>query len=387
MIAKRKEVDERYPSIEKKELISLYSRIKPVVRGSQISDEKLDAFTNRWAIENKLGVEESIKLRGNANNELFWIKNVNPFNIAFAWSAEPIGVATGLKEIKTIKTYHSYAYYGFFKPTIEEVIAQIPVELRGKVAAFEVVPPNGVADCLTPDDKYHKAHTVLYGMGWLATKKLLRGEGEGWSQKREGAQDATLLKKQKAEAEEAKKMIMKALLSATENDVQITSYASFRVDITTLLEIENKSEANEVKRALYEIIKGVRGSFSEHKISAFKAGLVLKELAGAVEVHDPGFLSQEQFNGIFNSSKESWGYEASELARELVIEACKELREERIKYYSAQDLLWSARPFIDPNPRDQLFLAEAMKYVYEVTAMKDIHWRKNEPLEELRRVT
>lgn len=44
-----------------------------------------------------------------------------------------------LETIKDINCLHTWAYYGLFKPTISEVLSQIPTDLVNKVNLFEIV--------------------------------------------------------------------------------------------------------------------------------------------------------------------------------------------------------------------------------------------------------
>ena len=72
-----------------------------------------------------------------------------------------------MKEVARIRTLHTYAYYGFFKPSIAEVLAQIPSHLVDSVIAFETKGP-GDADDLNDDRSalnagFHAATTILYG--------------------------------------------------------------------------------------------------------------------------------------------------------------------------------------------------------------------------------
>ncbi len=98
---------------------------------------------------------------------LCYIKRVDPFNIAFTWDPRPRWKVFGLKAICDITTYHTYGYYGFFKPSIAEVLAQIPAELLDKVVAFETVERPETVDDLNREREalnagYHVATTRLY---------------------------------------------------------------------------------------------------------------------------------------------------------------------------------------------------------------------------------
>lgn len=96
-----------------------------------------------------------------------YIKPVDLFGIAYTWNPKSAGKATGLKPLCDITTYHTYGYYGMFKPSIAEVLAQIPAEHLDKVVAFEIVDSPKDADDLNRQSKainagYHVATTRLY---------------------------------------------------------------------------------------------------------------------------------------------------------------------------------------------------------------------------------
>lgn len=97
-----------------------------------------------------------------------YIKPVDLFKIAYTWDPKPAGKAKGLRKLRDITTYHTYSYYGFFKPSIAEVLAQIPEEHVNEVVAFEIVGSPESADDLNRereaiDAGYHVAVTTLYG--------------------------------------------------------------------------------------------------------------------------------------------------------------------------------------------------------------------------------
>jgi len=73
----------------------------------------------------------------------------------------------GLRERARVRTYHTHSFYGFFKPTIAEVLAQVPRHLLTIVQAFEVVDGPQTADDLNRERAaaeagYHVATTVFY---------------------------------------------------------------------------------------------------------------------------------------------------------------------------------------------------------------------------------
>ncbi len=85
---------------------------------------------------------------------------------AFLWDPvfeERSGV---VMEIGRVKTLHSYGAPSLFKPSIAEVLAQIPPELAAKVKAFEVLGPGTANDLNDHWDElnagFHVAETILY---------------------------------------------------------------------------------------------------------------------------------------------------------------------------------------------------------------------------------
>ena len=101
------------------------------------------------------------------DNKLYQIKIPDLRKTAYTWDFEMTEECNNLKEVIRIKTHHYCGYYGFFKPSIAEVLAQIPEDLIGKVNAFEIISDT---DSGTDDEiKIFKegngqlATTILYG--------------------------------------------------------------------------------------------------------------------------------------------------------------------------------------------------------------------------------
>jgi len=100
----------------------------------------------------------------------YFIKPVHPFNVAFTWEVKRGPEAKHLTAVKDIRTFHSWSYYGFFKPSVAECIARIPEDLLDKVNAFEIVQaPQTAADFHTDEEvsqafnaSFHTATTRLY---------------------------------------------------------------------------------------------------------------------------------------------------------------------------------------------------------------------------------
>lgn len=99
-----------------------------------------------------------------------FIEPVDLFDVSYTWGPRPADKATGLKPLREITTYHTYGYYGMFKPSIAEVLAQIPAEYLDMVVAFEIVESPETADDLNREPEalnagYHVATTRLYIRG------------------------------------------------------------------------------------------------------------------------------------------------------------------------------------------------------------------------------
>lgn len=65
-------------------------------------------------------------------------------HVAYTWLTEAIDYAekvdfTKLSVLEDIKMLHGYGYYGLFKPSVGEVIRQIPKDLLEKVVVFEII--------------------------------------------------------------------------------------------------------------------------------------------------------------------------------------------------------------------------------------------------------
>lgn len=101
----------------------------------------------------------------NSAGELRYIAPVDARRVSFIWDPKFKGLARGLEEIGRITTYHGCAYYGFFKPSIAEVVAQIPPEHLPRTVAFEtkIAAHDNWREVTSPEGDCHRATTILYG--------------------------------------------------------------------------------------------------------------------------------------------------------------------------------------------------------------------------------
>jgi hypothetical protein len=148
------------PKVPEKTIRELAKRIRPVMRFARVTPKlaKDDDVTLKLDRKGKLVLDD----RGS----FYYLKPIPLFTTAFTWpgTPKPDLRAPRLQKIRTITTYHTWAYYGFFKPTISEVLSQIPEDIIDQVIAFELEPP---ADPLEPWDivqhGHHVAQTTFYG--------------------------------------------------------------------------------------------------------------------------------------------------------------------------------------------------------------------------------
>jgi len=119
----------------------------------QISDEQIQALRHIHPVEQS----------GRGWIEMKW---PDPRRASFLWNPEPSGVREDLQEICRVRTLHTFGYHGFFKPSIAEVLAQIPPELLGAVVAFETKGPETAEDLNKNIDAlnagFQVAETILY---------------------------------------------------------------------------------------------------------------------------------------------------------------------------------------------------------------------------------
>ena len=129
------------PNISDERLAELVARIRPVVR---------------------------------QDDQLFYIKPVDPRKIAFTWDPKLDGRAHRLARLVSVRTLHTYGYYGMFKPSIAECLAQMPEEIADNAVAFEITESPSTAEDLRReqealDEGFHVAETVFYGSVGSAT--------------------------------------------------------------------------------------------------------------------------------------------------------------------------------------------------------------------------
>lgn len=109
--------------------------------------------------------------RKTENGPLHYILPGDLRNEAFQWSPQWRGKVVNPVKMATVRTFHTYGYYGFFKPSVAECITQIEADLSpemlAQAVAFEV---RGPSDAKALNDEaavlnagFHVATTIVYG--------------------------------------------------------------------------------------------------------------------------------------------------------------------------------------------------------------------------------
>ncbi len=100
------------------------------------------------------------------HGHLWHIAPVDPWHFAFTWSPTLRHQALDFVPGICFPTLHAYGAPVFFKPSIAEVLAQIPEDIIDDVDAFSVKGPEDMADLNKERDAlnagFHVAQTTLY---------------------------------------------------------------------------------------------------------------------------------------------------------------------------------------------------------------------------------
>ncbi|MDR3549135.1 MAG: hypothetical protein P4M11_12900 [Candidatus Pacebacteria bacterium] len=154
----------RIPEISNEKLLELSYRIVPVVRMARVRT-RIERTKREVIFHEKL--HRHGKWRAWDKGHLFEIKRVDLRRTSFLWNPRPRCRVDNLQPICDITTYHTFGYVGFFKPSIAEVLAQIPEKYLPVVVAFELVShPYSMTEVrLHPEalcEGYHVAKVRLY---------------------------------------------------------------------------------------------------------------------------------------------------------------------------------------------------------------------------------
>ena len=131
------------PKISDKELLQLYKKIKPIV---MLDDKKY--LLRRFSLEE--------------------LRKCAYIDIVNSSVRENIDLSK-LEPIMEFLCLHKWYYYGLFKPTISEVLSQIPDVLTDKLNTFEIIEgPTSIRDMKLYEQAFNKG----YHLSRVRTYKL-----------------------------------------------------------------------------------------------------------------------------------------------------------------------------------------------------------------------
>lgn len=132
------------PHVSDEELEKRYAKVKPLVVHDPDSTANDDTWGSLWTIEKP-----------------------NFRAVSYIWDPKRLKQAGKVKAVTTIQTYHSYGAPVLFKPSVAEVLSQIPEKyFDGSVDAFYISKAPQSADDLNKykaalDEGYHVAAVTL----------------------------------------------------------------------------------------------------------------------------------------------------------------------------------------------------------------------------------
>lgn len=93
-------------------------------------------------------------------------QEVDPRRVSFIWDPKDTKPVAGLVWVQTIRTLHTYGHPILFKPSVAEVLAQLPPDLTG-VVGFTIEGPADVGDLHAEPEAlqagFHVATVTLWG--------------------------------------------------------------------------------------------------------------------------------------------------------------------------------------------------------------------------------
>lgn len=130
---RKEKMEEKIPELSKKRLEKLVKKIKPLVR-----------FVVKFRTgEFELELGKDGKPKRAYGNPLYWalfeIEPVDPMRTAYTWDPKPTKMREDVACFDIIRTYHKYGAPFLFKPSIAEVLAQIPEDVIDKTVGFEIL--------------------------------------------------------------------------------------------------------------------------------------------------------------------------------------------------------------------------------------------------------
>lgn len=131
-------------NLPRSKALRLAKRIRPIMSAASI--DKL-----------RLG------LHGKPDGTKFWVEGGGIFYTSYIKCAVPLAKAENLEKVTEIVTYHGCASCGNIVPSVYEVLAQIPENLRDTVTAFELyADADSCFDVYNSELDRHVLNCILY---------------------------------------------------------------------------------------------------------------------------------------------------------------------------------------------------------------------------------
>lgn len=109
------------------------------------------------------------------SGDLCYIKRPESLTgVSFLWDPKLKDKAKDIEPITTIKTLHTYGHYALFKPSIAEVLAQIPKHLLDTACAFHLQGPGGASDLNMYKDELNAGFQVAFATLYKSTRVVER---------------------------------------------------------------------------------------------------------------------------------------------------------------------------------------------------------------------
>ena len=143
--ALEKKLLKKEENLPKEEAIKMARRIRPILR---LTEDQMHV---------------GIMLNGRRHSRRYWVKSRNIYDQCFSYKAEPYAAVYGLKEVTTIETWHKSPNSSLLRPSVYEVLYQIPEDLRDKVVAFELYSEKAsICELWSSVLRRHRLKCVLY---------------------------------------------------------------------------------------------------------------------------------------------------------------------------------------------------------------------------------
>ena len=158
ILLKKLQLEQQEVNLPQPEALTLARRIRPIISVRNEAAISSDEPENEY----------SLPINGKPYGKKYWIDGLKIRTQSYVLGnhlskKQLLCPAHKLTPITEIETYHRCGYWAFLKPSVYEVLYQIPEVLRDKVCAFELYADseNGLS-LYDMDLGRHRLHCILY---------------------------------------------------------------------------------------------------------------------------------------------------------------------------------------------------------------------------------